>query len=112
MGLLRSKTEKRTHCVSVRLSDKELELLDSVRRHFQRGVALRHLALDTFPPLIPEVNRELHANLNRALGNISALAAASRKGGFIPESELLPALHRLRLLLIAAEADFLDGGEK
>jgi hypothetical protein len=109
--MIRSKTAKRKHCVSVRLSPEELNLIDTVRGGFQRGVAIRLLALSALPAPIPEVNRTLYIDLGRALGNISSLASASRKGGFVAEQDLLPALHELRILLIRGKSHMSTTGE-
>ena len=111
MDELRDKKNKRIHCVSVRLNDEELVWLDSVRRKFRRGTALRLLARCTFPPEIPAINRELHAVIARGFGNIAALGAASRKGGFVPEVELLPLMRRVQSLLIGAERQLDEGDE-
>lgn len=104
--------DKRVNKLSVFLTADELEMLDSARGGMSRARAIRLLLSGDLPAPIPQLNLKLHADLGRALGNISALAAASRRGGFIPESQLLPALHELRLLLISGKAQLSGEAEE
>lgn len=96
--------EKRNKRVSVFLTDDELFVLDHARGGLGRGRAIRLLLNGALPRPIPEVNGKLASDLSRALGNISSLAAASRAGGFVPESQLLPLLHEVRFLLLTGKS--------
>ena len=58
-------TEKREHCVSVRLNAAELMQLDLRRGRFQRGEWLRMAAIDQLPPSIPALNAHAWAELAR-----------------------------------------------
>jgi hypothetical protein len=70
------KDELRTHCVSVRLNDAELAELDRARRRFQRGEAMRMLALTSLPTpiIVSEVNQKLAADIGRSFGNLATVA--------------------------------------
>lgn len=50
--------EIRSHCVSVRLNEEELTILDSKRGQYKKGEWLRMSSLDKLPPVLPEINRE------------------------------------------------------
>lgn len=66
--------ELRTHCVSARLNDNELKLLDEVRGRFQRGEALRMLSLTSMPRPIPAQNAKTVFELSRSLGNLATVS--------------------------------------
>lgn len=67
-------SEKRVHCVSVRLSGAELATVESRRGYMQKGEFLRCAALDTLPPTIPELNRETYGELAHAQANLNQIA--------------------------------------
>lgn len=50
--------EVRTHCVSVRLNEEELNILNDKRGEYKKGEWLRMASLNKLPPVLPEVNRE------------------------------------------------------
>ena len=50
--------EIRSHCVSVRLNEEELIILDSKRGQYKKGEWLRMASLNKLPPVLPEINRE------------------------------------------------------
>jgi hypothetical protein len=97
--------DKRTHCVSVRLSPTELSLLDDRRGRNQRGSYLRACLLDKLPPVIPQVNLSLHRDLGRALGNLSTISVAMRGGKYVELPEVLQAVRDLRLRLIVGQTE-------
>jgi hypothetical protein len=97
--------DKRTHCVSVRLSPAELSLLDSRRGRNQRGSYLRACLLDKLPPVIPPVNLSLYSDLGRALGNLATVATAMRSGKYVELPEVLQAVRDLRLRLITGKSE-------
>ena len=72
--------DKRSHCVSVRLNDRELALLDGQRGRFQRGEWLRVAALDQLPPTVPEINVRAWAELARLAANLNQAQAAINSG--------------------------------
>ena len=96
--------------VAVFLDAGEAEFLDAVRGPIGRGKAFRLLLTTGLPPKIPEINQKLAADLGRALGNLASLATMSRHGGYIQETELLPALRDLKFLLLTGKADLTGEG--
>ncbi|EAA7150861.1 ATP-binding protein [Salmonella enterica] len=60
-----SPNEVRTHCVSVRLNEEELSILDSKRGAYKKGEWLRMASLNKIPPVLPEINREAWTELGR-----------------------------------------------
>lgn len=78
--------EIRTHCVSVRLNEEELIILDSKRGQYKKGEWLRMASLNKLPPALPEINREawiklgsLSRDLNYLLNHLDSKS---------PDSEL------------------------
>ncbi|ENL2658470.1 ATP-binding protein [Enterobacter hormaechei] len=59
--------EIRSHCISVRLNEEELTILDSKRGQYKKGEWLRIASLNKLPPVLPEINREAWVKL----GNLS-----------------------------------------
>ncbi|WP_123101425.1 hypothetical protein [Acidithiobacillus sulfuriphilus] len=108
-------TDKRTHCVSVRLNVAELRLLDARRGRYQRGKWIRMASLDKLPPAIPSINLRAWAALATIVSNLNQYQAAINQGNAhaIP-SDVLEALRdqvqALRLQLIGT-ADS-DSGEE
>jgi Mobilization protein NikA len=99
-------TDKRDHCVSVRLNDRELALLNERRGKFQRGEWLRMAALDKLPPMIPPLNQQAWAELARASANLNQIARElnfKRTPGGLQDQ-----LAEFRAALIGAQ---LQGGE-
>ena len=104
-------TERKGRRLDVWLCDEDLRILDEVRGSRSRSETARMLIFSEMPRPIPAINLETHRLLGKALGNLSALAAASRRGGFVPEIELLPVLREVRLLLVSTKTQ-LDKGEE
>jgi hypothetical protein len=94
--------ERRTHCVSVRLSARELAQLEAARGRMTRGTWLRRAALEGPPRTVPEVNRQAWAQLARVSGNFNQLIAAINGGraDAVPED----LLHELREAVAAVRA--------
>lgn len=51
-------TSLRTHCISVRLNEKELDILNSQRKIYSKGEWLRMSFLQNLPPVVPTINTE------------------------------------------------------
>lgn len=100
--------QKRTTCVSVRLTCEESTLLDARRKTMQRGTYLRSCLLDKLPPVIHPLNIKTASDLGRSLGNLSTLATAMRAGKYINDSEILTLVKDLRLLLITGSASLVS----
>lgn len=106
--------ERRTHCVSVRLNARELQLLDERRARvgMQRGEYLRVAALKRIPRSIPEINRRAYSELARAAANLNQIARHLNAGDALSDAlsldEVRKALHQFRLALIKGEDDEQD----
>ncbi|MBN6742611.1 hypothetical protein JKG47_19265 [Acidithiobacillus sp. MC6.1] len=73
-------TDKRTHCVSVRLNVAELRLLDALRGRYPRGEWMRMAGIGKLPPTIPELNLKAWAVLATAVSNLNQYQAAINQG--------------------------------
>jgi len=69
----------RIHCVSVRLNNSELNILDQERKQHAKGEWLRMCLLNTQPPVVPEINRaawkmfsEINHRLNEIVNHLNA----------------------------------------
>lgn len=79
-------SEVRTHCVSVRLNEDELIILDSKRGQYKKGEWLRMASLNKLPPVLPEINREAWTELGRLAQDLNhILCHLDNKS---PDSEL------------------------
>lgn len=79
-------SDKRTHCVSVRLNQSELDLINSKRGNMRLGEWLRCAAFDKLPPTVPEVNIKKWAELAAVSGNINQIAKHLNKNPSIDDS--------------------------
>ena len=102
-------TEKRTHCVSVRLNDDELDELDLRRNlaggRMQRGAYLRAAAFRALPrpAVVPELNRQAWIELARAAANLNQIAAHLNMGQRQEVQDIKDRLAQFRAALIGAE---------
>ncbi|MBZ7140212.1 ATP-binding protein [Enterobacter hormaechei] len=78
--------EIRSHCVSVRLNEQELTILDSKRGQYKKGEWLRMSSLDKLPPVLPEINREAWIKLGSLSQDLNHLL--SHLDSKSPDSEL------------------------
>ncbi|ELF5308594.1 ATP-binding protein [Salmonella enterica] len=78
--------EIRSHCVSVRLNEEELTILDSKRGQYKKGEWLRMSSLDKLPPVLPEINREAWIKLGSLSQDLNYLLNHLDKKS--PDSEL------------------------
>ncbi|HDZ0557069.1 ATP-binding protein [Klebsiella variicola] len=76
----------RNHCVSVRLNEDELTILDSKRGQYKKGEWLRMASLNKLPPVLPEVNREAWIKLGNLSQDLNHLL--SHLDSKSPDSEL------------------------
>lgn len=81
--------DPRTHCISVRLNDEELAILNTKRGNMKQGEWLRCAALDKLPPVIPEPNIKKWQELGKAASNINQIAHKLNKKATINESEFI-----------------------
>ncbi|EAM8615719.1 ATP-binding protein [Salmonella enterica] len=78
--------EIRSHCVSVRLNEEELTILDSKRGQYKKGEWLRMASLHKLPPVLPEINREAWIKLGKLTQDLNHLL--THLDGKSPDSEL------------------------
>ncbi|EBW2650683.1 ATP-binding protein [Salmonella enterica subsp. enterica serovar Newport] len=78
--------EVRIHCISVRLNQEELIILDSKRGSYKKGEWLRMASLNKLPPVLPEINREAWIMLGRLSQDLNYLLNHLDKKS--PDSEL------------------------
>jgi len=69
----------RIHCISVRLNNSELNILNQERKQHAKGEWLRMCLLKIKPPVVPEINRaawkmfgEINHRLNEILNHLNA----------------------------------------
>ncbi len=79
--------DPRTHCVSVRLNDEELAILNAKRGAMKQGEWLRCAALDKLPPIVPEPNVEKWQALARASANLNQIAKSLKSLSGISEEK-------------------------
>lgn len=79
--------DPRTHCISVRLNNDELEILNAKRGKMKQGEWLRCAALDKLPPAVPEPNIKKWLDLAKVSNNINQIAHKLNKKAGIDESE-------------------------
>ncbi|EAT2981678.1 ATP-binding protein, partial [Salmonella enterica] len=73
-------------CVSVRLNEEELTILNSKRGQYKKGEWLRMSSLDKLPPVLPEINREAWIKLGSLSQDLNYLLNHLDKKS--PDSEL------------------------
>ncbi|EKM0378447.1 ATP-binding protein [Cronobacter turicensis] len=78
--------EIRTHCISVRLNEEELIILDSKRGQYKKGEWLRMASLNKLPPVLPEINHEAWIKLGSLSQDLNHLL--SHLDSKSPDSEL------------------------
>ncbi len=97
---------ERTHCVSVRMSDQELQDLDRRRGKIRRGTFLRNVFLGKKEPKqIPEVNRDKYIETARWAANLNQIAKQLNTAGVVEIEELRRILSEFRRSLIGLKDD-------
>jgi hypothetical protein len=100
------KKEKQNHCVSVRLTTKELEDIDKKRGRAPRGTWCRNVIIggaNTYE--VPEINRMVYVESARWAAALTQLAKEKNLGKAIDETELREALKGFRLALLGADGE-------
>lgn len=100
-----SKTEKRTHCVSVRLNPAELSELDAHRGKFQRGEALRMSALTGLPQQLPSLSLDTFLSLGKGLNNINQIAKKLNSGDAVELDVIRTEITELRNAILNAKGN-------
>lgn len=80
--------DPRTHCVSVRLNDEELNILNNKRGSMKQGEWLRCAALDKLPPTVPELNIKKWVEIGKAANNINQIAHKLNKNAIIDDAQI------------------------
>lgn len=102
--------ERRTVCVSVRLSSAEARALDSKRGKIQRGTYLRLSLQGITPAQIPAINAKAYSELARLAANLNQLVAQLRCNQIMPDiRQVYVLLQDLRQKIIGAAT---KGGKK
>lgn len=81
----------RIHCVSVRLNNSELNILDQERKQHAKGEWLRMCLLKTQPPVVPEINRaawKMFGEINHRLNDIVSHLNANQSFNPLTKTEL------------------------
>ena len=65
--------EIRHHCISVRLNEEELIILDSKRGQYKKGEWLRMASLNKLPLVLPEINKSAWVELGRLSQDLNRL---------------------------------------
>lgn len=84
-------TSLRTHCISVRLNEKELDILNSQRKIYSKGEWLRMAFLHKLPSIIPEINIEAWralSDISQKLNRIAAHIDGKSKDSKLTHTEL------------------------
>ncbi|KHS64164.1 hypothetical protein QT13_19245 [Pectobacterium brasiliense] len=99
----------RSHCVSVRLNDEELTLLNERRGHNRKGEWLRMAFLHNLPSVIPSINLEAWKSLSEISQKLNKLVAhldSKSHESSLTKTELFVVkrqISELRLNLITAD---------
>lgn len=109
MAKLRSDDRIRIHCISVRLNNNELQILNIKRGNKSKGEWLRMLFLQNLPPVVPTINTEAWKNCltyHKKLNRISLHIDSKSKDSQLTHTELFAVkrqLQELRQHLLNAE---------
>lgn len=104
-----SYNQLRSHCVSVRLNDEELTLLNEKRGRHRKGEWLRLSLLNKLPAVVPAINFEAWKTLGEISQKLNKLVAHLNSKSFespLTQTELFAVkrqVSELRLHLITAD---------
>lgn len=105
---MQTQKQKQTHCVSVRLTDDELQKIDEARGKTPRGTWCRKIILGANIYNIPEVNRRTYIESARWAGALTQLAKDKNLGKVIAEEDLRMVLKNFRLALLGVSDESQD----
>lgn len=107
--------------ILVRATDEQLAIIDArcralstPTRRMPRSHYILHAAFDTFPPVVPELNRQAWQELARTAGNLNQIMRRINSGMLEPSlkadtQEIREALRALRQMIIGAAVMPLEG---
>ena len=104
-----SHNQLRSHCVSVRLNDEELTLLNEKRGRHRKGEWLRLSLLNKLPAVVPAINIEAWKSLSEISQKLNRLIVHldnKSQGSSLTQTELFAVkrqVSELRLHLITAD---------
>ncbi|EEB1959104.1 hypothetical protein GNT71_24470 [Salmonella enterica] len=99
----------RTHCISVRLNQDELQLLNTKRGDKSKGEWLRLAFLEKLPVVVPAINIEAWKSLSEISQKLNKLVAHldnKSQGNSLTQTELFAVkrqISELRMKLITAD---------
>ncbi|EPW5036207.1 hypothetical protein ACWL47_004002 [Yersinia enterocolitica] len=91
----------RTHCVSVRLNNTELQLLNTKRGSMRKGEWLRMVSLQKLPPVIPAINTKAWkalTDISQKLNRIATHIDCKSKDSQLTHTELFAVKRQLEEL--------------
>ena len=109
MAKLRSDDRIRIHCISVRLNNNELQILNIKRGNKSKGEWLRMLFLQNLPPVVPTINTEAWkklSDISQKLNRISLHIDSKSKDSQLTHTELFAVkreLEELRHVLLRTD---------
>lgn len=101
MAKLRSDDRIRIHCISVRLNNNELQILNIKRGNKSKGEWLRMLFLQNLPPVVPTINTEAWkklSDISQKLNRISLHIDSKSKDSQLTHTELFAVKRQLEEL--------------
>ncbi|WP_367671698.1 hypothetical protein [Serratia symbiotica] len=104
-----SHNQLRSHCVSVRLNDEELTLLNERRGRHRKGEWLRLSLLNKLPAIVPAINIEawkILGEISQKLNKLVAHLDNKSQGSSLTQTELFAVkrqISELRINLVGAD---------
>lgn len=95
------KNHLRTHCISVRLNNTELQLLNTKRGSMRKGKWLRMASLQKLPPVIPAINTKAWialTDISQKLNRIAIHIDGKSKDSKLTHTELFAVKRQLEEL--------------
>ncbi|MDJ6959442.1 hypothetical protein LD669_17180 [Salmonella enterica] len=95
------KNHLRTHCISVRLNNTELQLLNTKRGSMRKGEWLRMASLRKLPPVIPAINTKAWialTDISQKLNRIAIHIDGKSKDSKLTHTELFAVKRQLEEL--------------
>ncbi|HGG5778834.1 TPA: hypothetical protein ACJG2Y_004646 [Salmonella enterica subsp. enterica serovar Muenchen] len=104
----------RTHCISVRLNQDELQLLNKKRGDKSKGEWLRLASLDKLPLSVPTINIEAWkslAEISQKLNNLISHLDTKSSGGELTKTEIFAIKRQISELRSCLTASDLPSGK-
>lgn len=101
VDIVKLKNHLRTHCISVRLNNTELQLLNTKRGSMRKGEWLRMASLQKLPPVIPAINTKAWialTDISQKLNRIAIHIDGKSKDSKLTHTELFAVKRQLEEL--------------